>query len=374
MKKKSLLKNPYFWLAISLIYLFTIITFGFFSFKNEPYKITQNMLKNIVEPRFPPLNKVDYDFRLNELAHINIGTTSTSSLSIASTTIQKINASSTVYTASSTLPWPVKTLYPNDGAILPFKRIVAYYGNFYSKNMGILGQYPEDQMLSMLQAEVDKWNAADPSTPVLPALHYIAVTAQGYAGADGKYRLRMPDSQIDMVIAMAEKINGIVFLDVQVGGSTLEQEIPLLKKYLAIPQVNLGIDPEFSMKNGKKPGTVIGTFDAADINYTINYLAQLVKENDLPPKILIIHRFTEPMVTNYKEIETVPEVQIVMNMDGWGKPANKMTTYHDYIYSEPVQFTGFKLFYKNDTLASSTMMTPQDLLKLTPKPIYIQYQ
>src|SRR5687767_284772 len=28
--------------------------------------------------------------------------------------------------------WPVKTDYPLNGAILPFKRIVAYYGNLYS--------------------------------------------------------------------------------------------------------------------------------------------------------------------------------------------------------------------------------------------------
>src|SRR5258707_7457756 len=34
--------------------------------------------------------------------------------------------------------WPVKTAYPIPGAILPFKRIVAYYGNLYSKNMGVL--------------------------------------------------------------------------------------------------------------------------------------------------------------------------------------------------------------------------------------------
>jgi hypothetical protein len=30
---------------------------------------------------------------------------------------------------------------------LPFNRIVSYYGNFYSKYMGVLGQYPEDEML-----------------------------------------------------------------------------------------------------------------------------------------------------------------------------------------------------------------------------------
>ena len=30
--------------------------------------------------------------------------------------------------------------YPNPGALLPFHRIVAYYGNFYSTHMGVLGE------------------------------------------------------------------------------------------------------------------------------------------------------------------------------------------------------------------------------------------
>jgi hypothetical protein len=100
-----------------------------------------------------------------------------------------------------------------------------------------------------------------------------------------------------------------------------------------------------------------------------------VRENNLPPKILIVHRYTQKMVTNYKQIKTLPEVQMLMNMDGWGGEAKKIGTYKNFIYPEPVQFTGFKLFYKNDVLTpGSAMMTPASLLKLNPRPIYIQYQ
>ena len=271
--------------------------------------------------------------------------------------------------------WPVKTVYPNAGALLPFNRIVAYYGNLYSTKMGVLGQYPEAQMLQMLEAEVKKWETADPTTPVIPALQYIAVVAQGSPSVGGMYRARMPDSEIDKVLAMAAKINAIVFLDVQVGLSNVQTEVPLLEKYLKMPNVELAIDPEFSMKTGAHPGTVIGTFDATDINFASNYLAKLVQENNLTPKILVVHRFTEGMVTNYKNIKTIPEVQIVMNMDGWGDQAHKLATYKQFIHNEPVQFTGFKLFYKNDLLnPGSMMLTPAQLLKLNPEPIYIQYQ
>jgi hypothetical protein len=271
--------------------------------------------------------------------------------------------------------WPVKADYPLPGAILPFKRIVAYYGNLYSTRMGILGELPEKEMVEKLQGEVKKWQEADSALEVVPALHYIAITAQGSPGKGNTYRLRMPFNQIDKVLAMAEKINALVFLDIQVGLSTLQQELPEFEKYLKMPNVHFGIDPEFSMKGGQAPGKVVGTFDAADINYTSEYLAKLVKENNLPPKILVVHRFTQKMVTNYQQIKKRPEVQLVMDMDGWGHQARKINTYRQFIYKEPVQFTGFKLFYKNDLReANSHVMTPAEVLKLKPQPVYIQYQ
>lgn len=271
--------------------------------------------------------------------------------------------------------WPVKAEYPLAGALLPFKRIVAFYGNLYSTRMGILGELPEKEMLEKLQGEVKKWQAADTTLEVVPALHYIAITAQGSPGKGNKYRLRMPFSQLDKVLAMATKINALVFIDIQVGLSTIQEELPEFEKYLKMPNVHFGIDPEFSMKGGQAPGKVVGTFDAADVNYTSEYLAKLVKENNLPPKILVVHRFTQKMVTNYSQIKKRPEVQIVMDMDGWGHQARKINTYRQFIHKEPVQFTGFKLFYKNDLReANSHVMTPAEVLNLKPQPVYIQYQ
>jgi hypothetical protein len=272
--------------------------------------------------------------------------------------------------------WPVKkTPYPLPGAILPFYRVVAYYGNMYSKNMGALGQYEPSLMRQKLMAEVKTWEAADPTTPVKPALHYICITAQADSGRNGLHSQRMPFSQIDKVIEMAKPINALVFLDIQVGYSTVETELPKLEKYLKMPNVHFGIDPEFSMKEGSVPGKRIGTFDAKDINFVSNYLSNICKKYNLPPKIFIVHRFTKRMVTNYQDIKLNKNVQFVMDMDGWGPPELKKGTYKYYVAGEPVQFTGFKLFYKNDIKnAPKRMMTPKEVLSLKPAPIYIQYQ
>jgi hypothetical protein len=271
--------------------------------------------------------------------------------------------------------WPVKTPPTLPGSILPQKRIVAYYGNPLSKRMGALGEYPKDEMLRRLKGEVAKWEAADPSLPVQPALHLIAVVAQGEAGKAGKYRMIMPDKVINEVYGWAKEANAILFIDIQTGHSDIRTILPRFEWLLKNPDVHLGMDPEFNMiKSGKVPGTKIGTYDAADINYAAGFLQELVKKYNLPPKVFIVHRFTRNMVTNAKKIAPSPEVQIVMNMDGWGAPWLKRDSYKDYIVSEPVEYTGFKLFYHNDTKRGDPLMTPQDLLNLNPKPIYIQYQ
>ncbi len=264
---------------------------------------------------------------------------------------------------------------PLQGAILPYKRVVAYYGNLYSQNMGILGEFPPREVWRRLNEEVKAWEEADPETPVQPAIHYIAVVAQGSPWSDGKYRYRMPPAQIDSARAIAKMGDALLFLDLQVALSTVEEEVPLLEEYLKLPHIHLGIDPEFSMKDGTPPGKKIGTYDAADINFCTEYLARLVREHNLPPKILVVHRFTRGMVTNYRDIILRPEVQVVIDMDGWGGPQLKYDTYRQYVRKEPVQFTGFKLFYKNDLKRPpNRLLSPQELMKLSPHPIYIQYQ
>jgi hypothetical protein len=271
--------------------------------------------------------------------------------------------------------WPVKTPPVLPGSILPGKRIVAYYGNPRSKKMGALGEYPKDEMLRRLKVEVAKWEKADPSLPVKPALHLVAVVAQGAPGKTGKYRMIHPDALVNEVYGWAKEINGILFVDIQTGHSDIRSILPRFEWILKNPDVHLGIDPEFNLiKSGRIPSTKIGTYDASDINYAAGYLAELVKKYNLPPKVFVVHRFTRNMVTNADKVKLRPEVQIVMNMDGWGAPWLKRDSYRDYIVAHPVEYTGFKLFYHNDTKKGDPLMTPQDILKLNPKPIYIQYQ
>jgi hypothetical protein len=272
---------------------------------------------------------------------------------------------------SDSARWPVKAPPPLPGSIIPEHRIVAFYGNPLSKRMGILGELPPEEMLRRLEVVATQWAAADSGQKVLPALHLIATVAQSYPGPARKYRLQMPDSVIERVADWAEERGWVLFLDIQVGVSTVADELKVLVPYLTRPYVHLALDPEFAMKDGKVPGTDwMGRMDASEVNHAIGVLAKIVEDHQLPPKVLVVHRFTRNMLTNASQIRLDPRVQVVIDMDGWGPPGSKMGAYRWFVVRHPVQYTGFKLFYKND----KPMMTPEQVLELYPKPMYIQYQ
>lgn len=291
--------------------------------------------------------------------------------------------------------WPTGPV-PAPGAIMPGKRIVAFYGNPLSTKMGALGEfvtkrpikkdsagkniptgYETGEMFKRLDQVVAEWNAADPATPVQPALHLIVSVAQGAPGRDGHYRLRMDSILIEEVYKWSQEKNTLLFLDIQIGGSTVEAEVTRLLPWLARPNVHLGLDPEFSMhysRKGVAPGKKIGIMDAAEINWAIKTLGTLVSEKKIPPKVLVIHRFTKQMVSNASSIKLTPYVQVVMDMDGWGQPWLKFDSYSAYTVAEPVQFTGFKIFFKNDSKKGDKVLTAKEVLHLLPRPMYIQYQ
>jgi hypothetical protein len=76
------------------------------------------------------------------------------------------------------------------------------------------------------------------------------------------------------------------------------------------------------------------------------------------------------MLTHAPRIKLDPRVQVVIDMDGFGSPADKLASYEAYVHDRPVQFPGFKVFYKQD----KPNLTPRDVLLLDPRPVYVMYQ
>lgn len=254
--------------------------------------------------------------------------------------------------------------------LLPDHRILAYYGNPLAKQMGILGEVPPDQMLTRLKQQLGAYATADPSRPVVPALELVTPAAQGWPGEDGLYRARMKPEVIEQVAGWAQANNGLLILDVQIGLSNVPEEVEALMPYLRRPYVHLALDPEFAIPSGHIPGEVVGTLDGATIDGVVRTLSDVVSAEHLPPKILIVHRFTDDMVTNAWEIAPNKNVQVVVTMDGFGPPGLKLAQYHSYVHDQGVQYSGIKLFYHHDL----PLLTPPQILGLDPRPDLVIYQ
>lgn len=281
-----------------------------------------------------------------------------------------------------TIPSPAddaeyKLTFGGRHGVFPVSRLVVYYGNFYSSRMGILGEYSASELWKRLRTEAQEWEKNDPSKPVITGLHYIATVASNHPGKDGLYRNRMSNTQIQKALSVVRMEPGsILILDVQPGLSDLQREIARLDPFLTQPDVHLGVDPEFIMTDKAVPGHKIGTISYKDINRAIDHLSELVVKYQLPPKILVIHRFTKKMVTGFDRLKSDSNVQVVLNMDGWGSPKTKILTYEKVISSEKnILYSGIKLFYKNDIKQPPyRLLSKEEVLRLQPQPIYIQYQ
>jgi len=63
-------------------------------------------------------------------------------------------------------------------------------------------------------------------------------------------------------------------------------------------------------------------------------------------------------------------VDVVLVADGFGPPALKRHTYSMVLRQRALPFSGFKLFYIQDT----NLLQPSDVLALTPAPSVVIYQ
>lgn len=254
------------------------------------------------------------------------------------------------------------------GSVLANNLMVTWYGNPRTGLMGVLGQFSGADLAARLQRQA---NAYAPYTDkaILPAYELIAVVAMDSPGADGLYRRQETPEVIDAMLAGARANGFHLILDVQVGHSTVEDELEYLRPWLEEPDVHLALDPEFDMWSGQLPGQEIGHMVAAELNYALNYLDGIIGENGLPPKVLIVHQFTTNMLPDKGNIGSSPVVDLVLDMDGFGAQWLKMDTWN-MVMQQPLEFAGIKLFYDQDP----GMFTPAEVMELEPTPSVVIYQ
>jgi hypothetical protein len=255
------------------------------------------------------------------------------------------------------------------GSVLEKNLLVTWYGNPWSERMGILGRLDGNALAEGLKRQAAAY-AAGTKKEILPAYELVAIVAQGQPGRDGRYRRRESRAVIDRMLRAARAAGFKLILDVQTGRSTVLDELSYLAPYLQEPDVYLALDPEFSMGTDGVPGKRIGQMHADEVNDAIGVLEYLQTRDQLPPKVLIVHQFTTGMLPDKEKIWSSSAIDIVLAADGFGPPALKRHTYSMVLRQHALAFSGFKLFYIQDT----DLLPPSQVLALTPPPAVIIYQ
>ncbi|TAK35406.1 MAG: hypothetical protein EPO21_06030 [Chloroflexota bacterium] len=271
-----------------------------------------------------------------------------------------------VQAAPATSPPPRTTA--SAGSVLDNNLIVSWYGNPNTGAMGVLGQFEGADLAARLQRQANAY-AGLTDKNILPAYELIAVVAQASPGVDGLWRRRETTEIMDSMLQQARDNGFVLILDVQVGHSTVPDELEALRPYLEQPDVYLALDPEFDMWPGQIPGEYFGHTLASEVNYAIGFLENVIQSKNLPPKVLIVHQFTYNMLPDKENIVSSPLVDVALDMDGFGAQSLKLATWN-MVMQKPLQFAGVKLFYDQDP----GLFTPQDVMGLTPVPSVVIYQ
>lgn len=250
-------------------------------------------------------------------------------------------------------------------------RVVSLYGFPGVASMGALGEGTPEDVAARLDALVTSHRASTTGRHVVGALHLIVAVAEVRPGPDGSFLERLDPAVIEHYLAVARAHDLLLYLDVQIGWADPLEEARRLEPFLRDPDVQLSLDPEFATKRaGLPPGKVLGTLEATDVNRVQEYLAGLVRANGLPPKMLVLHQFVDSMLAQPERYERLPEVEIAIDMDGYGSARSKLEHYEQFALAPYSARPAIKLFYRWD----APLLTPEQLGALPQPPGLVIYQ
>jgi hypothetical protein len=268
-------------------------------------------------------------------------------------------------------PAAVKELPRGGRTLFPDYRLVGFCGTPGAPELGELqGNFPKEvKELETRTAPYAK------GRPLLPVFELIAVVVQSGAGKDGKYRRRVDDSIVDEYLRAARKSKALLLLNIQPGQSDFLTEVKSFESYLREPDVGVALDPEWAMKPKQRPGRFYGQTDGETINDVAAYLSSLVTEGNLPEKALVFHQVNRGVLKDEVELKPLPGVAFIKSVDGLGPVHSKIETY-DYLMLTMKRgvHPGFKLFFDEDTRGGNRIMSPKEVLALSPQPEYVMYE
>jgi hypothetical protein len=273
-------------------------------------------------------------------------------------------AKATAAPAPQELPRGGRTLFPE-------YRLVGFCGTPGAPALGALqGNLPA--IAKTLQARGAEY-AHD--RKLLPVFELIAVVVQEWPGRDGKYRRRVNAAVVREYLRAARQVGALLLLNIQPGQSDFVTEVKYFEEYLREPDVGVALDPEWAMKGKERPGVFFGRTSGETLNEVAAYLSTLITQNDLPEKAMVFHEVNRGVLKDESQLKAFPGVVFIKSVDGLGPVHAKIATYGNLMETlGPGVHPGFKLFFDEDRRNGGRLMTPKEVLALSPPPEYVMYE
>ncbi|MGJ9577682.1 hypothetical protein [Actinotignum sp. GS-2025c] len=256
--------------------------------------------------------------------------------------------------------------------VLDGKRYVALYGSPVTAALGVLGEQGVEETAARADTHAQPYRELTEDT-VIPALELIVTVAAGQAGDDGNYSHEWDPDIFIPYIEAAARHGQYVVLDFQPGRSSFPEQVKRYEKLLRYPNVGIALDPEWRLGPDDFPLERIGHVEIAEVNETVRWLADFVRENQLPQKVVILHQFQVQMLRDVDQLDqSRAEVALVIHADGQGSQAAKQDTWRTLHSHAPAGVAwGWKNFYDED----KPMLTPEETYtQVEPTPAFVSYQ
>ncbi len=255
--------------------------------------------------------------------------------------------------------------------VFPGRRVVALYGSPGSEALGPLGRQSLPATVKRARDVARPYDKLSP-VPVVPGFEIIVTVASAEPGYRGAYTNVIEPEVIEPWVDAAEKAGIYVTLDLQPGRMDFLTQAKMYEGLLRRPNVGLALDPEWRIKPDQVHLEQIGAVAPAEVNATADWLANLVRRNNLPQKAFVLHQFDADMLGDRRKLDTShPELAVVLHADGHGIPKVKMGTWNRMVTGLPPNiWMGWKNFYKED----KPMFSPAQTMDVTPTPYFVSYQ
>ncbi|WP_182354995.1 hypothetical protein [Flaviflexus huanghaiensis] len=247
------------------------------------------------------------------------------------------------------------------------ERYIALYGSPITPALGVLGEQDVPATVDRAEEMAEPYRALTDDT-VIPAQEIIVTVAAGQAGDDGNYSNEGAIEWFIPLIEAAGEAGQYVVLDFQPGRSDFLSQIQLYEELLAYPHVGIALDPEWRLDPDEMPLTRIGHVEIEEVNY----LADYVRENTLPQKMIILHQFQLQMIRDRNQLDqSRSEVALLIHADGQGSQSTKNDTWWTLHQDAPEGVAwGWKNFFDEDL----PMLTPEETYAVEPMPQFVSYQ